>query len=406
MRSERRALVIGGGVAGSTTALALKKAGIAGTIYEARSEGGDTAGIMLTLGSNGIDALSAIEADDPVRDLGFRTDSIGLRTHTGMALGRSTLGTSTPGRPASRTMRRADLNAALLQHAVDGGVPVERGRRLVSVEERPDKVVATFDDGGTTEADVLVGADGVHSVVRRMIDQSAPSPRFSGLVTTGGYARGVPVAIEPGTYEMIFGRRGFFGFALPPDDESVWWFVNLPRRREPARGELAAVTTDQWRKRFAEVFADDSGPALDLIAATGDFAPMTPIHTVPPLRRWHTDRMVIVGDAAHAPSPTSGQGASLAIEDAVVLARALRDESRVDAAFTAFASARRPRVEKIVKAAARVNNNKAAGPVGRILRDALLPSILRATANSNATREVYDHHLEWDERTQFSRTRR
>lgn len=402
MRSERTALVIGGGVAGSTTALALQKAGIAATIYEARPEGGDTAGIMLTLGSNGIDALSAIEADERVRDLGFRTDSIGLRTHTGKLLGRSTLGTSTPGRPASRTMRRADLNRALLQHATDSGIPLKRGQRLAAVEERPDKVVAVFDDGGTAEADFLVGGDGIHSVVRRLIDSSAPSPRFSGLVTTGGYAKGVPVAIEPGTYEMIFGRRGFFGFALPPDDESVWWFVNLPRRREPARGELAAVTTDQWRKRFAAVFADDAGPALNLIAATHDFAPMTPIHTVPPLRRWHTERMVILGDAAHAPSPTSGQGASLAIEDAVVLARALRDESRIDAAFTTFASARRPRVEKIVKAAARVNNNKAAGPVGRVVRDAMLPSILRLTANSNATREVYDHHLEWDEQTRVS----
>lgn len=394
MRSERTALVIGGGVAGSTTALALKKAGIAATIYEARPEGGDTAGIMLTLGSNGIDALSAMQADGPVRDLGFRTDSIGLRTHTGKLLGRSTLGTSTPGRPASRTMRRADLNRVLLQHAADSGIVVERGRRLVSVVEGPDKVVATFEDGSTAEADFLVGADGVHSVVRGLIDPSAPSPRFSGLITTGGYAKGVSVAIEPGTYEMIFGRRGFFGFALPPDDESVWWFVNLPRRREPARGELATVTTDQWRKRFAAVFADDAGPALDLIAATDGFAPMTPIHTVLPLRRWHTDRMVILGDAAHAPSPTSGQGASLAIEDAVVLARSLRDESRIDEAFAVFASARRPRVEKIVKAAARVNSNKAAGPVGRILRDAMLPSILRTTADSKATREVYDHHLE------------
>lgn len=123
---------------------------------------------------------------------------------------------------------------------------------------------------------------------------------------------------------------------------------------------------------------------------------MTPIHAVPQLPVWHRERMIVIGDAAHAPSPTSGQGASLSVEDAVVLAQCLRDLPDPQAAFTHFEQARRARVEGIIRWAARINSNKAAGPVGRLLRDAMLPVILKRTADSKALRRTFDHHLDWD----------
>lgn len=123
--------------------------------------------------------------------------------------------------------------------------------------------------------------------------------------------------------------------------------------------------------------------------------PDDPMHSMPSVPRRHTDRCVLVGDAAHAPSPTSGQGASLAIEDAVVLAQTLRDSAGPGEAWAAFETVRRPRVEKIVRAAARVNNSKAPSGFGRAMRDVLLPVILRLTANSRADQETYGHHLEW-----------
>ncbi len=117
------------------------------------------------------------------------------------------------------------------------------------------------------------------------------------------------------------------------------------------------------------------------------------------LRAWHSGRMIVIGDAAHAPSPSSGQGASLSIEDAVVLAKSLRDLSTPQAAFARFEAARRPRVERIIKWAARINNSKAAGPVARMLRDAMLPMILTMTADSKALRQTYDYHIDWDTHT-------
>ena len=108
----------------------------------------------------------------------------------------------------------------------------------------------------------------------------------------------------------------------------------------------------------------------------------------------HRSRMIVIGDAAHAPSPTSGQGASLSVEDAVELAKALRELPTIEGAFTAYDALRRPRVERIVKQAARVNN-KAAGPVGRILRDLVMPVLLPRPANGGQSRRAYGHHIDW-----------
>jgi 2-polyprenyl-6-methoxyphenol hydroxylase-like FAD-dependent oxidoreductase len=133
-----------------------------------------------------------------------------------------------------------------------------------------------------------------------------------------------------------------------------------------------------------------------MIEATAELMPMTAVHSIPHLPVWQRGRMIVVGDAAHAPTPSSGQGASLAIEDAVVLAKCVRDVPGHEAAFAAFEAERRPRAERIIKAAARVNSGKAAGPVARVARDALLPAILRMTAGSKAHRQTYGHRIEWE----------
>ena len=395
MNRARTAIIIGGGIAGPATAMALAKAGLEATVYEARPDGADGGGVMLTLAVNGIDALRTLGADAAAVAAGFPTPQITLRTHTGKRLGVTSTGGALADGTVAHTIRRADLYQALHSQAVARGITVLHGKRLVGAQEYPGGVQATFADGTQAQADILVGCDGVHSTVRGLIDPAAPAPSYAGLLNTGGFASGVTVAAPPGSYEMIFGKRAFFGYTTAPDGQ-VWWFANLPQHREPARGEAEMVSAAQWRHRFTEIYAEDAGPALELIAATPGFAPMTPIRTIPHLRRWHTGRMIVVGDAAHAPSPTSGQGASLSIEDAVLLATSLRAIEPVSAAFTHFETVRRPRVEKIIKAAAPINNNKAPSPAGRLLRDLMLPVILRTTANAKSAREVYEYHADWD----------
>jgi FAD-dependent urate hydroxylase len=381
----RTAIVVGGGIAGPATAMALRKAGIDATVYEASDA--PRGGAFLTLAPNGVGALRVLDADEAALASAFPTPGITLRSTTGKVLG-----VSSTGGARSFTLRRADLYRALHDETVARGIPVLTGKRLVGYTESASGVRAEFADGSTAEADVLIGADGIHSAVRRTMDPAAPPPAYAGLVGNGGFARAVAgVDVKPGHYEMIFGRRAFFGYLVAPGDE-VWWFANVPWRPEPTRGELAAI---DWLPRLRGLFAGDAGPAIPVLDATTELVPMDAIRSVRGLRSWHSRRVVLVGDAAHAPTPTSGQGASLSIEDALVVARCLRDHAEPADAFARFETTRRPRVDAIIKAAARNNSSKAAGPVGRVIRDAVLPAVLKLTASSAAQRKVFDYRVDW-----------
>jgi 2-polyprenyl-6-methoxyphenol hydroxylase-like FAD-dependent oxidoreductase len=117
---------------------------------------------------------------------------------------------------------------------------------------------------------------------------------------------------------------------------------------------------------------------------------------MPRLPRWHRDRMVLVGDAAHAPSNSSGQGASLAIESAVELARCLRDLPDIGSAFAVYESLRRPRVEKIARQAARINHAKAPGRIARTLMPLMMPLMLRTVMNPERTiGPVQRYEIDW-----------
>ncbi|MEV5528960.1 FAD-dependent monooxygenase [Streptomyces prunicolor] len=389
-----KALIIGGGIAGPSAAMALRQAGIDVTVYEAHAGGADNAGVFITLGSNGIDALRSIGADALAVAAGFPTPGIDMVSTTGKALGQ--VRTSRPeGDITSRTLKRADLYRALRDEAQRRGIDIQHDKRLVDVEDAADGIRAIFADGTEVHGDLLIGCDGLHSTVRKLIDPAAPAPAYSGLIGLGGYTRGVPVNTEVGSYQMVFGKRAFFGYALAPNGE-VWWFANLPRPNEPARGEVEGISSEQWRSRLTELFADDAGPAVELIRASKEILPASPVHAMVGVPAWHRGRTIIIGDAAHAPSPTSGQGASLSIEDAVELAKALRDLPTIESAFTAYEALRRPRVERIVRQAARINNNKAAGPVGRVFRDLMMPMILPRLANGEQTRQTYGYHIDWN----------
>lgn len=392
--ADTHALIIGGGIAGPAAAMALQKAGIESVVYEAHPTAAAGVGSFLTLATNGVDALRTLGAAQPAIAAGFPTTATVLWSGVGKRLGEAVVSMTFADGATGYTLKRADLYTALHDQAVGRGLRIEHGKRLVAAERVGGGVRARFADGTEATGDILIGGDGIHSTVRRLIDPHAPAPTYAGLLNLGGFVRGVRVDADPGTYHMIFGRRAFFGYAVAPDGE-VWWFANVPRSEEPARGALDGIDTDEWRRRLTELFADDAGPATRLIAATAHDLVATPIHSLPHLPTWHTERMIVIGDAAHAPSPSSGPGASLSIEDAVQLAKCLRDLPDAPRAFAAFTEVRRPRVERIIKQAARTNSSKAATGSARVMRDLLLPLVLKLIANSKQAQQIYGYHIGW-----------
>ncbi|SRR6266536_783286 len=399
MTHARTALIVGGGIAGTAAAMALQKAGIDSVVYEAHAASAEGTGVFLTVATNGVDALRTLGADQPTVAAGFPTTAIVVWSGTGKRLGTAAVSMTLADGTTGYTLKRADLYKAMHDQAISRSIRIEYGKRLAAAEAISGRVRARFTDRTEATGDILIGCDGTHSTVRRIIDPSAPAPEYAGLINLGGYVRGARVDADPGTYHMIFGKRAFFGYALAPDNE-VWWFANVPEPAEPARGSLASISTSQWQQRLTSLFADDAGPATRLIRATAHDVAASPVHTMPRLPTWYTDRMIVIGDAAHAPSPTSGQGASLAIEDAVQLAKCLRDLPGPDRAFATFEQLRRPRAERVIKQAARVNNNKAATGAARIFRDMMMPVMMpiyvRFIANGKPGKQLYGHHIDWD----------
>ncbi|MFH8630999.1 FAD-dependent monooxygenase [Streptomyces lydicus] len=360
-----KALIIGGGIAGAVTAMALQKAGITSEVFEAYPSGADDVGAFLIVFANGLEALRVIDAHGPVVDHSFPAQRVEFHGNDGARLGdRPIAGTEQGDGLGPRTLRRATLYQVLHAEAARRGIPVRHGKRLVGAETVATaggkRVVATFADGSSAEGDLLIGADGLHSVTRTLIDPAAPQPRYTGQNTVCGYTRdAADVPLSPDTYTMIFGKRAFFGCTRAPDGE-VWWFANVPGT-ELDRTALPATPSDAWRTRVAGLFADDDTVAATLVRATGDRIIASNAYDIATTPTWHTDTMVVLGDAAHAAAPNAAQGASMAIEDGVVLAKCLRDQPDPQSAFSAYEKLRRDRVEKVVAASAGMAKLTAAG---------------------------------------------
>ena len=400
-RTSKRALIIGGGIAGPVTAMALQRAGIEPVVYEAYDKGaGLDAGAFLTVAVNGLDALRTLDAHQPVLAAGFPTTTIEFFSGTGKHLGEVPIGGTLPDGTVTHTIKRADLYRVLHDQAIRRGIRVEHGKRLVGAEMPKDGgVVARFEDGTEVSGDLLIGADGIHSRTRRIIDPAAPEPRYTGLCNIGGFTRDASVDTRPGIYVMVWGKRAFFGYTVSPTGE-IWWFANPPSARELTRAELAATTTEQWRRQLIDLFADDAAPDAEIIEATTGELAGTNQYDMPSVPTWRKGPMIIVGDAAHATSPASGQGASMAIEDAVVLAKCLRDLPDIRQAFATYERLRRERVERVVAQGARSSSGKAAGPLARVLRDLMLPVILKRAAGGGerSLAWMYGYHVDWDEK--------
>lgn len=392
-----RALVIGGGVAGPVLAIALQRIGMEAVIFE-REQSDQRRGSWLTLQANGMDALRAIGVADAVESIGFDLDRISFVNGKGRSLGGMPLAAPRADGLLSQMMRRDDLYRALTGIAADHGVQVVHGKELVDARQTRRGVEAFFKDGENATGDLLIGADGIHSRVRTLIDSGAVAPRYVPVLNTGGYIPDFSVDVPAREFRMQYGTRCFFAWTPTPDGGTVW-FANPPMAQEPANGVLSGMSDVQWRTWLHELMNGDVGPASAIIdAAPGPLFGWA-TYDMPVVRRWHTDRMIIIGDAAHATAPSAGQGAAMALEDAIILAKCLRDGADIHSAFELFESVRRSRVERIVKYGARSANSKAAGPLGRIVRDTILPMVF-ARASRDGGRSMtwlQGHHIDFDQ---------
>jgi 2-polyprenyl-6-methoxyphenol hydroxylase-like FAD-dependent oxidoreductase len=400
---QKKALIIGGGIAGPVAAMAFRRAGIDAEIYEARSESADDSGSFLNLAGNGLDALQTLRLDGPVAAEGSPVPRMIIWNGNGKKLGEVRNG-ARAGLTESVLIKRPALHQVLREAAMRQGVPFNFGKKLRDIQVTRDEihgehhVHAVFEDGTTASGDFLVGADGIHSRVRQIINPDAPKPTYTGLVSTGGFTYQPALPPMPDTQYFFFGKRAFFGYHVRSSGE-IYWFNNHAREQEPGRSELNAIVSDEWKQRLLDLHGDDLPLIQEIIRSTESGIIGYPIYDIPTQPVWYKGPVVLVGDAVHAVSPSSGQGASLAIEDALALAKCLRDLAPLEQAFAAYEHLRRARVERMVKWARSMGNAKAiTNPIQVWFRDLMMPFFLKIFANPAALDWIYSYNVDWDEK--------
>ncbi len=318
-----KAIIIGGGIGGLASAVALARRGWQVEVLERAPEFTEV-GAGLSIWANGLRALDALGVGESVRRHATLEGQAGIQDSAGRWLAR-TNGAQLERRYGPTAMiHRADLLAVLC-----AAVPAEALRSGVTVSEvRPDGTVVH--SGGESRADLVVGADGIHSVVRRSVWPDAPLPQYVGYTAWRMITPPVPV----GESSESWGAGERFGY-VPLADGRVYCFATANAPEGADGGGLPGL-----RRRFAGWH--DPIPAL-LEAADPGAVLHDDLYELPPLAGYARGRVALVGDAAHAMTPNLGQGACQALEDAVVLAKTVDGPSGLDA----YDRLRRPRTQKI-----------------------------------------------------------
>ena len=389
----RKALIIGAGIAGPVTAIFLKRAGIDVQLFEAWPFSTGIGG-GLQIAPNGMHVLAEIGLADEMIRQGSIAESFDFYSQSGARLGSVNHNMKARfGQPAVN-MCRATLNQAILDRTWCENVELAFEKRLARIEDRPDQpVIAHFTDGTSAEGDFLIGADGVHSAVRTHVVPDRPKPFDTGLIGFGGFVpRSVIDKTSIGQRVLTtFGQSGFFGYGFcssDPADGVMWWSTQPSHGIDAAT--FRAMSQDAIKRHLLNFHAGWHDPIPQLLEAAENIV-VTATLDVATLPTWSRKRTLLVGDAAHATSPHAGQGASLALEDAMRLGRLMQNGQELGVTFEAFENERRPRAERVVALARRNGNSKREfSATGAWIRDHMLKLLLPVTAKGMDWMYEYD----------------
>jgi 2-polyprenyl-6-methoxyphenol hydroxylase-like FAD-dependent oxidoreductase len=336
-----RLLIIGGGVGGLTTALAFSSLNWDVSVHEAAPQL-QPIGKGIWVPINAMQVFAALGLAERISQAGCPLSSVELRTIYGTLLSNMNLE-----KLAARyghtivSIHRARL-VEILASALKPGV-LHLGSRFSHFAAEPNQVRAYFEDGSEATADLLVGADGIHSRVRNQLFPGVPL-RYSGQTCFRGLSEiDLPNHLA-GTCREIWGGKNRFGFS-PVGPRQVYWFA--PQLSPPG----AEDSTDSRAQYLIDSYRLFPGPVPDILAATQiEDTIRTDLFDFSPIARWSANNVVLLGDAAHAMTPNLGQGGAQAVEDAHILARQFAKAPSIAEALKNYERIRIPKASSIVKA--------------------------------------------------------
>ncbi len=333
----KRAIVIGGGIGGLTAAIALRRAGVDAVVFERASELREI-GAGISIWVNAMKALEKLELADAVRAAGRQEIGGTVRTSSGETLSEIPSDVLEKRFGPNVVLRRPGLQRALLAALSDGAVRLDAG--CVGFRQDSSGVTALFAGGREERGDLLVGADGLSSVVRKQLFGDE-EPRYAGFTAWRGLAD-LGDGREDEGFEA-WGTGQIFGLVSLGWGRFYWYATkNAPEgQRDAAAGRKAELL---------ERFGSWHEPIPSVTQATEETAILrNDVYDRESLKRWGDGRVTLLGDAAHPMTPNLGQGACQAIEDAVVLAECVRGEEDVAAALQLYEEQRRGRTANIVR---------------------------------------------------------
>ncbi|MGH9663038.1 MAG: FAD-dependent monooxygenase [Bryobacteraceae bacterium] len=330
-----KALVVGSGIAGLAAAVALKRANVSVSVYERAAEIREL-GAALSVWANGVNALHLLGVKGEVLAASASIRRTVALTESGAVLSRTNL--EALGRrhgSESVCIERGELQRILLHAA--GPANVHTGKTCTAIRQTVDSAQASFEDGTVAEADFLVAADGIGSTIRTQLHPES-RPRPAGYTAWRAMTPGAFAELHDGTALLILGRGCQAGI-FPCGSQRVYWFATQKAAANPA---LSPEARKRW---ILDKFRRWPTSLPAVVEATSAEAILEhDISDLEPLRRWGAGRITLAGDAIHAITPNLGQGAVLAIEDAVVLGRCVESHGGdIAAALRAYERNRQSR---------------------------------------------------------------
>jgi 2-polyprenyl-6-methoxyphenol hydroxylase-like FAD-dependent oxidoreductase len=353
-----RAIVVGAGIGGLAAAIALEQAGVEPIVIERASELHE-AGFGLVVSANAVTALRSLGLRDGVAARGTTVRRAEVRNPRGDLLTRidyEGLGWETYG------ILRAEL-----QHAMLEAVPVERLRLATTCIGASEDGRALLDGVDAVIADIVIGADGIRSTVRRSLFGEEPL-RYGGHRAWRAGTRLDDERVRDRFVE-VWGVGGGFGFG-PAGPGRVYWYCF---EAVPERAPVPDRPRDEFLRRYGAWF--DPVPAL-IESTDPDAIEPTFTYDRPPRRSWGRGRVTLLGDAAHPMKPNLGQGAAQALEDAVVLASCVAGRGDPEEALRAYERRRARRANAVVRASRRAGRvAEVRSPLGARVRDAFMKAL-------------------------------
>jgi 2-polyprenyl-6-methoxyphenol hydroxylase-like FAD-dependent oxidoreductase len=367
----KKVLIAGAGIAGPALAIELIGQGAEVSIIESRKENQLQEGLFIGISPNGLNILQGLVDISTIYDE-YCPGTLHFLNAKGKCI--ASLDTSYQLERygiESIQVKRSAITRALHDKLKSLGCTITYDCRLESIEEAGEKVRVRTTNGVLGDFDLLIGADGIHSRCREITFPQSPKPVYTELLSTGAIVAIPDWQDGSGAINMTFGERAFFAFATSNKGE-VWWFNNFYQKKEPDRRKFEPALQHTIKTELQALHKEDHPRIGQIIAATPELFAY-PIYDMPPLAKWHTKNICLIGDAAHAISPHTGQGASLALEDSAVLAQCLAQYPDAALAFSAFQELRQKRVAKVVAQARKIGKSKSkANPLATFFRDIFL----------------------------------